>query len=148
MMKIRTQSLLLCSALLFSMPSLADTESDVLEVVVDNFKALDQEDVPAYMDTIHTQSLMYKTTENALNLTFRIYDLEYDLQKVSFIGADDKYAYVKVVFETRKLKGPAFQNNQIEALIVFKQDNGEWKMWSQANLQLNKVNAKVRIQAK
>ncbi|MGO2497979.1 MAG: hypothetical protein ACTH6I_08135 [Vibrio litoralis] len=141
-MNIKLKSALFLSILSCSMPTLADTESDVLEVVVDNFKALNQEDTAAYMDTVHNQSLLYQTTENLLKLTFKTYDLEYDLQNVSFVGEDEKYAYVKAVYETRKVKGPAFQDNQMESLMVFKQINGDWKIWAQANLELTKLDAK------
>ncbi|WP_105901979.1 hypothetical protein [Vibrio gangliei] len=133
---------LLCLFSLCSTPVFADTESDVLEVVVDNFKALENEDIASYMDTIHNQSALYQTTENVLKLTFKAYDLKYDLKDVVLVGEDDKYAYAKVVFETHKVRGPAFQDNQIESLIVFKQINGDWKIWAQANLELTKLDAK------
>ncbi|MGO2509551.1 MAG: hypothetical protein ACTH6Y_11200 [Vibrio hibernica] len=37
---------------------------------------------------------------------------------------------------TTKVSGPTFHNNKLEALIVFKQEGETWKIWSQANMQI------------
>lgn len=34
---------------------------------------------------------------------------------------------------TLKISGPTF-NNTLEALMAFKQENQQWKLWTQANL--------------
>ena len=68
---------------------------------------------------------------------FPAYDVKYELIDYQFIGEDSEYAYVKVKQRTKKISGPAFQDNEVEALFVFKQENGTWKLWTQANLSIS-----------
>ena len=37
-------------------------------------------------------------------------------------------------YETEKISGPAFRNNEIDMIQIFKKENGKWKFWSQAIL--------------
>ncbi|CCK76336.1 MAG: hypothetical protein KBT75_04240 [Oleispira antarctica] len=126
----------LLSLLLLSIASNADTASDIKQVVLDNLKYIQAEDIENSMATMHSQSPSYMATEEMLQQLLPIYDLKYEILKYSYIGEDDEYAYAKVLQKTSKISGPAFQTNKLEALQVFKKENGVWKLWTQANLSI------------
>ena len=126
----------LLSLLLLSIASNADTASDIKQVVLDKLKYIQAEDIENSMATMHSQSPSYMATEEMLQQLLPIYDLKYEILKYSYIGEDDEYAYAKVLQKTSKISGPAFQTNKLEALQVFKKENGVWKLWTQANLSI------------
>jgi len=53
-----------------------------------------------------------------------------------YIGLSGEYAIARIKFKTTKISGPAFKNNSVDMIQVFKQENGTWKLWSQANLEI------------
>lgn len=114
--------------------SVADTSSDVKKAIMANFKHTQAEDVAAVMGDMHSQSPAYLPTKQMLQQLFPAYDLAYELVDYRFVGEDGEYAYAKIRQRTTKISGPAFQNNELEVLMVFKQENGVWKLWTQANL--------------
>ena len=106
----------LLSLLLLSIASNADTASDIKQVVLDNLKYIQAEDIENSMATMHSQSPSYMATEEMLQQLLPIYDLKYEILKYSYIGEDDEYAYAKVLQKTSKISGPAFQTNKLEAI--------------------------------
>ena len=122
--------------LLLSMASYSDTASDIKSVVLNNLKYVQAENIEQAMSTMHSQSPSYFATEEMLQQLLPIYDLKYEILKYTYIGKDDEYAYAKVLQKTSKISGADFQDNQIEALQVFKKESGTWKLWTQANLSI------------
>ena len=123
--------------LLLSTAVYADTASDIEKAVLDNLEHTQNEDIEAVMGDMHSQSPSYLPTQQLLMQLFPAYDVKYELIDYQFIGEDSEYAYVKVQQRTKKISGPAFQDNEVEALFVFKQENGTWKLWTQANLSMS-----------
>jgi hypothetical protein len=131
-MKLFIPVLFLVSSLVY-----ADTASDIEEAILGNLKHTQNEDVAAVMGDMHSQSPAYLPTQQMLQQLFPAYDLNYELLEYTFVGEDGEYAYAKVKQSTIKVSGPAFQNNKVEALQVFKEENGTWKLWTQANLSVS-----------
>lgn len=131
--------LLLSVFLLLSTAAYADTASDIEAAILDNLQHTQNEDVAATLGDIHSQSPAYLPTQQMLKQLFPAYDLQYELISYKFIGEDDEFAYAKVKQRTKKISGPAFQNNEIEVLMVFKQEHGIWKLWTQANLLISYI---------
>ncbi|WP_068544335.1 hypothetical protein [Thalassotalea crassostreae] len=115
----------------------ANTESEIKSVVEENFRATQAEDLNATLKTIHSQSASFAPSQNALNQIFSTYDLKYSLLEFKFIAEEGGYAYARVKQLTEKITGPAFSNNELESLQIFKKENGSWKLWTQANLAVN-----------
>ena len=126
--------LLLPVLLLLSTAVFADTSSDIEKAIRGNLEHTENEDVDAVMRDLHSLSPAYSQTQQVLLQLFSAYDLEYELVDYSFVGEDEEYAYAKVKQRTSKVSGPAFQDNEIDMLVIFKQENGVWKLWTQANL--------------
>lgn len=114
----------------------ADIDSEVKTTVELNLKNCADENLSGMMNTLHSQSPSYLPTQQAMRQLFPAYDLKYTLVSYSFVGSDSEYAYAKVKQKVEKIRGPAFQNNELEALQVFKKEGGSWKLWTQANLSI------------
>ncbi|EAW30192.1 hypothetical protein GP2143_01575 [marine gamma proteobacterium HTCC2143] len=133
------KSLISTLIILLSTAAYADTASDIEKAILDNLEHTQNEDSAAVMGDMHSQSPAYLPTQQMLQQLFPAYDLKYELISYKFVGEDDEYAYAKVKQRTKKISGPAFQNNEIEVLMVFKQENGIWKLWTQANLLISYI---------
>ncbi|MCP4649967.1 MAG: nuclear transport factor 2 family protein [PVC group bacterium] len=107
-------------------------DAELRAVVEANFVALANEDVDAAMKTIHTQAPGYLQTKELSNQLFPYYDLKYELLEFNYIAIDGEYALARAIQKTIKVDGPAFQNNIVDFIYVFKQEDGVWKFWSQA----------------
>lgn len=118
----------------------AGIADEIKETVIKNMDATQAEDTTMMMDTIHTQSPFYLMTKQQMQPMFENYDLKYELISYAYIGQTGEYALARVNFKTHKLSGPAFKDNQLDIIQIFKQENGTWKLWSQASLEVNFLN--------
>lgn len=123
----------------FSADANPDVSSAVKKTIDENLLFTQSEDMEGTMSTIHTQSVLYIPTKNALARIFDNYQLSYQIISFNFIAYDQELAYVRVKQRTTKLSGPAFKNNDLDMLQVFKQENGTWKLWSQANMSIDYI---------
>lgn len=128
--------------LLMSSVVLADktVEINVKKAFQDNINYTVAEDVEGVLSTVHTQSLSYLPTKDLLVQLFGMYKLKYEILDYKFINYDGELAYVRVKQRTTKVEGPTFQNNEMDLLQVYKPENGVWKIWSQANMQVEFLN--------
>jgi len=112
-----------------------DISEALKKVVMDNFKGYEEENLEKVMNTVHSQSPGYIQTKELSKQIFPYYDLKYQLLSFNFIATDGDYALARGKQKTVKIEGPAFQNNIVDLIYVFKQENGQWKFWSQAILE-------------
>lgn len=118
-----------------SVYSQADEEAVLRAAVEKNFKGLEDENFDMAMDPVHTQSPGYLATKKLTTQLFENYDLKYELQHFKLIGIDGEYAVCRGKQKTTKISGPAFQNNIVDVIFVFKKEKGAWKFWSQSMLE-------------
>ena len=111
----------------------------IKQVVIDKLNALQNEDMVLMMDTIHTQSLSYLTTRQQIIPLMKNYDLSYELLSFDFIGLSGNYAIGRTKERTIKISGPAFRNNEIDMIQIFKKEDDRWKFWSQAVLYIRYI---------
>lgn len=109
----------------------------VKQAVFDNLRYIENEDVSGAMSTLHRDSLNYQPTLQALQQFIGVYKLSYEITEFRFIGVDGELALARVKQRTRKLSGPAFQDNELDMVQIFKQEEGVWKLWSQANMEID-----------
>ena len=114
-----------------------DIATEIRALVVENLRATEAEDIEAVLDTIHTQSPAYSSTEKLLISLFETYDVKYQIQLFRYIGQDDPYAIARLEFSTQKIAGPDFNNNTLDTFHIFKKEDGKWKIWSMAILETN-----------
>lgn len=111
----------------------ADVNSErtaIQSVVILNLKALNEENIEAYMATIDPNSPGFQLTKNAIAQSFSIYDLNYMLNSFDVTTISDNTAIVTVEQTTTKIQGPRFRNNRMVLKHKFNKSQGEWKMFS------------------
>ncbi len=111
----------------------ADVNSEkaaIESVVVLNLKALNEENIEAYMATIDPNSPGFEVTKNAIAQSFSIYDLNYVMNNFNVATITGNTAIVTVDQTTTKIRGPQFRNNRMVLMHQFNKSNGQWKMFS------------------
>ena len=116
------------------------TSADLKQVLTENFDAYQKEEIFRVLPTVHTLSPAYKSTKDIASKIFPAYDLNYELVSFKYLLTDDKYAIARVSQKTTKVSGPAFRNNLLDLIVIFKQEKGQWKLWSQIVLEIEFIN--------
>ena len=101
-----------------------------------NLKYGETEDIAGIMTTIHSKSSAYASTKRIMTKMNKLYDLKYQVVSFKYIAVTGDYAITRVVQKTTKVKGPAFRDNIIDALQIFKKENGLWKIWTTSILSI------------
>jgi hypothetical protein len=114
-----------------------DVGQAIHQTFLKNLKAAQAEDLPGMMKTFHRQSPLYQWTKKKTTEIFKAYNLDYQLLSFKYISRDGEYAFARTRYRIRKISGPAFQNKEMDTLQIFRQEKGEWKLWSQAILEVH-----------
>jgi hypothetical protein len=117
------------SSLFSSQPT--ESPDDVVQVVFDNIFAANREDVGAYMATIHPNSPGYNTTHETIKIASSLYDLSYEIFIPEMLEQGRSEAVISFVLTTRKIRGPAFQDNIVTGEMTLRKHEGEWKIYDQ-----------------
>jgi len=115
-------------------------EGQIKKIIEKNLMAVKAENIDLMMKMIHTQSISYLNTEQQMRSIFKNYELDYELISFDFIGISEEYALGRTKQKTIKKSGPAFNNNIIDMVQIFKKEDGQWKFWSQAILEIKYIN--------
>jgi len=105
--------------------------NEITAPIYANIDASNAEDINAYMATIHSLSPGYDQTQSMLGPLFADYDLSYQLTHVEVIEQKRNEAKVAFILVTRKLRGPAFNDNQVTGVMIMRPENGVWKIYNQ-----------------
>ena len=91
--------------------------------------ANEREDMTALKDACHPESQIVRSVERLQPGLFARYDLKLELLSFRYIGRDGDYAIARGTQNTTKVAGPPGMFGVLDALYVFKQDDGGWKLW-------------------
>ena len=116
-----------------------DVAEEIRQVVFENLRATQVEDMDAMLATLHSESPLYAQTEDMATVLFENYDITYELQVFRYIKQDGEYAIVRLEFSAEKLAGAEFNDNILDTIHVFRQENGDWKIWSMAILEIEYI---------
>lgn len=111
-----------------------DLKAALYAVVLENFRAGTEDDIDAYMDTIHSAAPAYQQTEQLIKQLFATHDLKYEIYVFRYIEQDGDYAIARLEFYTTQVAGPEFKDNRLDTFHIFRKEKGQWKMWSHAPL--------------
>ncbi len=104
-------------------------DDEVKDTIYESFQAIEEEDVDAYMDTIHKLNPAYKTIRETYGKLFSIYDFDYTVQKIEL--RKDEYGAVTAevtytVKRTGKKESVLIGANGYYKLAV---QGGRWKIF-------------------
>ena len=94
-----------------------------------NVKALNEENIGAYMATLDRSSPGFAQTKPLVQKLFRTYDLKYKIDKIEVVKASAGEIELRITQTTRKIRGPEFNDNRMVATHTLKAVQGEWKIY-------------------
>ena len=132
--------LMVCLCLTVGCSQDKNVAAELEAVVMENLKATEAEDMDTMLETLHTQSPSYAQTEKLSTLMFENYDVKQEQLQFQYVGMDGEYAVARLKFSTKKVAGGDFKDNILDTFHVFRKENGKWKIWSQAVLEIDYIN--------
>jgi hypothetical protein len=113
------------------------TADAIKNLVERSIRALQEEDLDASINTIHSQSPSILGVKKDLPTIFENYDLNTELLSFAFIGQNEDYAVARTKTRYIKISGPFWQNVETDSISVYRKENDEWKYWN--NVKLNNM---------
>jgi tetratricopeptide (TPR) repeat protein len=107
------------------------TNQQLFDVLHENARAGINEDLVAYMATVHPKSPLYDRTEDLLKDMFATYDLNFEFYDLTVTSLTSNEAKIHFSLLTRKRAGPDFRNNIVIGTMILRPDNGVWKIYNQ-----------------
>jgi len=105
-----------------------DEKEEIKRVIHRNIKAAEEEDMEAYMDTIHEDVPGYDRTRVLMERMFEQYDLEYEVEILEVNIINEEEAEAKVEQVTRSPGNTTFNDNKLTGTHELLKQNGEWKL--------------------
>ena len=134
-MNIRAWSVAGLAVLCFGAPPAfgddAPLAAALRQAVEGNVAAYDRRDVDGTMRFIDTKSPDYESTKAALADQFKDLDATSTLVGFDYIGHDNEFAVARVKLKTTGKPGTGFTDNTVDAIVLFHQENGAWKLWGE-----------------
>jgi hypothetical protein len=117
--------------LVFAPLAAADSlEAALRQAVEDSLSAYNSEDSSAALASVHSNSPVYASMQEALPAQFSAISARTSLENFTFIGRDEEFAIARVQYRTVGEEEP-FMDNIIDTIAIFHQENGAWKYWDQ-----------------
>jgi len=110
--------------------SLAADEAAIREFLYRNAAATGAEDLEAVLQQISPACVSYDEAKEVFQMLFQAYDLQYEIEEVVNINVQGTTASVEIIQVTRKVAGPAFNDNRARVLHDLVKEDGEWKVCS------------------
>ena len=102
------------------------------QVMAGDFEAYNKKDINALMAGIDSRSPDYESTKKAAEEQFKTLDgVKTELVDFVPMGHDDEFAVARIKAKTTGKPGSGFTDNTVDAIVLFHQENGEWKLWSE-----------------
>ncbi|KPK83533.1 MAG: hypothetical protein AMJ81_08025 [Phycisphaerae bacterium SM23_33] len=114
----------------------ATLAAELEKVVRENLRGCGTEDLDVIASTIHPQSPFAQATQAMMKQLVATYDLKYELVSLDYVGRDKDYALARAKQKTTKVRGPAFRDNVLDIIHIFRQDGKAWKLWTSAALEV------------
>ena len=87
-------------------------------------------DMPGILRCLHGDSFGRLALEKSFEALFDRYTLQVSILERTYIGSDGFYACYRFQQKIEKIAGPEFTDMLAENLVVFRQQNDEWKIWN------------------
>ena len=108
----------------------ATLDAKLKGVVEENIRGYNAEDAAAALAVVHKASPEYEPTKAALEEQFRDLDVKATLVDFRTMGHDDEFVVARVKTRFDGPDGSGFQDNVVDSIVLFHQEGGVWKLWS------------------
>ncbi len=110
----------------------AELAKQLRAMLVAQAKAKQEEDLAGTIENLDPRL----ATKYAIQFQkiFRTYKLEYSIDDFKLLYHDDEVAVTRVKQTLKKVEGPEFKDNQRDALQIFRNSDGKWKIFEQVIL--------------
>jgi len=116
---------------LYAPPAHAQLAAGLREALYANLGAFNRKDVDATMRTIDSKSPDYASTKQAIEEQFKDLDVRTEIVAFVYIGHDDEFAVARAKVKTTGKPGSGFTDNTVDSIMIFHQESGAWKLWSE-----------------
>jgi hypothetical protein len=99
------------------------------KVSKEQIAAFNREDAAATLSYAHTKSPAYDPARDALAAQFAELDAKAEQVSFQYIGHDDEFAVARVKVKVTAPGAEGFQNNVVDTITLFHQEDGKWKVW-------------------
>lgn len=100
------------------------------EVIEANTDFMNSENLEGVMSTMYPDDKTYETTKNLTVQLFKVYDLNYKVEKLEVVDEDENESVVNFTQLTAKINGPKFRDNRVKGTHILKKDGDSWKIFS------------------
>ena len=97
------------------------------------------ESIDDLMKTIHPESPAYMQIKMQMEQMMPAFDMNVELVDFKFVAMDGDYAIARVKMKMEKVSGPMFQDHVSDQFFVFRQAQGQWKLWEAAMLNVESL---------
>ena len=120
-------------------PNAIASEPTFAEIINQYATAWDAKRPNEILSTIHTQAPLYLQTYQQIQQTFHIYNIEVSVKEFHNLGSDNGDHFGTVIQSFKKRTGPAFQNYKTKSIVVFRMENGTWKIWTIVPIEMKHI---------
>ncbi len=113
-------------------PGEAELAQQLRAMLVAQTEAKQKEDLAATIKNVDTRLIVKYGTQ--YREVFRTFNLKYSLDDFKLLYHDDEVAVTRVKQTLKKVEGPDFKDNQRDALQIFRNRDGQWKIFEQVIL--------------
>ena len=106
------------------------TDNDLYAVVEANAQAFNTNDLASYMETIHSHSPIYDTTEADVKALMETYVFHVEIADLKVVEKNEQLAIISFKQTTIQLEGPPTQNTETTGTHTLKPDKEKWKITS------------------
>jgi len=99
------------------------------KVSKDQIAAFNREDAAATMGYAYRKSPAYDETRAALGSLFSEADAKAEQVSFQYVGHDDEFAVARVKVKVTAPGAEGFDDNIVDTITVFHQEDGRWKVW-------------------
>ena len=106
----------------------ADLAAALEKVTKDQIAAFNREDATATMGYAYSKSPAYDKAKAELGPLFKATDARAEEVDFHYVGHDDEFAVARVKVKVTSADA-GFEDNVVDALMIFHTEGGAWKVW-------------------
>jgi S1-C subfamily serine protease len=114
-----------------SIKAYLDVSDESIKTVVYNaFRAMEEENIEAYISTIHKFSPAYKAIWEEYKKVFMSYEFDYDILELKILEKADNAAKVDIIYTIKNTEDPQdWDTHRVFGQYSLSKENGEWKIY-------------------